>query len=47
MLVEAISDQWGWCPLADGTPGKLVWAVIKDLLQPMQHSPVSDESGDL
>jgi anti-sigma regulatory factor (Ser/Thr protein kinase) len=29
MLVEAISDQWGWCPLADGTAGKLVWAVIR------------------
>ena len=47
MLVEAVSDQWGWCPLADGTPGKLVWAVLQGLLQPMQHSPVSDESGDL
>jgi len=30
MLVQAISAQWGWCPLADGTPGKLVWAVIQD-----------------
>jgi anti-sigma regulatory factor (Ser/Thr protein kinase) len=29
MLVQAISDQWGWCPLADGTAGKLVWAVIR------------------
>ena len=47
MLVEAISDRWGWCPLADGTPGKLVWAALQALLQPMQHSPVSDESGDL
>jgi anti-sigma regulatory factor (Ser/Thr protein kinase) len=28
MLVQATSDQWGWCPLADGTPGKWVWAVI-------------------
>jgi anti-sigma regulatory factor (Ser/Thr protein kinase) len=29
MLVQAISDQWGWCPLADGTAGKVVWAVIR------------------
>jgi anti-sigma regulatory factor (Ser/Thr protein kinase) len=29
MLVQAISDQWGWCPLADGTPGKWVWAVLQ------------------
>jgi hypothetical protein len=29
MLVEAISGQWGWCPLADGTAGKVVWAVIQ------------------
>jgi hypothetical protein len=27
MLVEAISGQWGWCPLADGTAGKVVWAA--------------------
>ena len=47
MLVEAISDQWGWCPLAEGTPGKLVWAALQALLQPMLHSPVSDESGDM
>jgi anti-sigma regulatory factor (Ser/Thr protein kinase) len=29
MLVEAISDQWGWCPLADGTAGKVVWALLQ------------------
>jgi anti-sigma regulatory factor (Ser/Thr protein kinase) len=28
MLVETISDQSGWCPPADGTPGKVVWAVL-------------------
>jgi anti-sigma regulatory factor (Ser/Thr protein kinase) len=29
MLVEAISDQWGWCPLAGGTAGKVVWALLQ------------------
>ena len=29
MLVEAISDQFGWYQPADGTPGKVVWAVLQ------------------
>jgi len=29
MLVEAISDQCGWYRPADGTPGKVVWAIIQ------------------
>jgi hypothetical protein len=28
MLVEAISDRFGWERPADGTPGKIVWAVL-------------------
>jgi anti-sigma regulatory factor (Ser/Thr protein kinase) len=28
MLVEAISDRFGWRPSPDGTPGKTVWAVL-------------------
>ena len=36
MLVEAISDRFGWDRPADGTPGKVVWAAIEALLQPMQ-----------
>ena len=31
MLVQATSDQWGWCPLADGTAGKVVWAVLQGM----------------
>lgn len=29
MLVEAISDRFGWYRPADGTPGKAVWAVLR------------------
>ena len=28
MLVEAISDRFGWYPATDGTPGKVVWAAL-------------------
>ncbi len=31
MLVEFMSDRSGWCPPEDGTPGKVVWAVIVPL----------------
>jgi len=29
MLVEGLSDQSGWYQLADGTPGKVVWALLQ------------------
>ena len=29
MLVEFMSDRSGWCPPEDGTPGKVVWAVMR------------------
>jgi anti-sigma regulatory factor (Ser/Thr protein kinase) len=29
LLVEAMSDRSGWYPFEDGTPGKVVWAVIQ------------------
>jgi anti-sigma regulatory factor (Ser/Thr protein kinase) len=29
MLVEFMSDRSGWYPFEDGTPGKVVWAVIQ------------------
>jgi len=29
LLVEAMSDRSGWYPVEDGTPGKVVWAVIQ------------------
>jgi anti-sigma regulatory factor (Ser/Thr protein kinase) len=28
MLVEAISDRFGWYRATDGTPGKVVWAAL-------------------
>jgi two-component sensor histidine kinase len=28
MLVEAISEQWGWC-CRDDTEGKFVWAMLR------------------
>lgn len=29
MLVEGLSDQSGWYRPADGTPGKVVWALLQ------------------
>lgn len=29
MLVEGLSDQSGWYRPADGTPGKVVWALLE------------------
>ncbi|MDB1086629.1 ATP-binding protein [Streptomyces sp. ACA25] len=28
-LVECFSDGWGWRPLTDGRPGKVVWAAFR------------------
>lgn len=28
LLVEAVSSRSGWYPFEDGTPGKVVWAVL-------------------
>ena len=28
LLVKFMSDRSGWCPPEDGSPGKVVWAVI-------------------
>ena len=33
MLVEAISEQWGWCPCED-SGGKFVWASLVRLCPP-------------
>jgi anti-sigma regulatory factor (Ser/Thr protein kinase) len=30
LLVEAVSSRLGWYPFEDGTPGKVVWAVLAD-----------------
>ena len=32
LLVEYMSDRSGWRPPEDGTPGKVVWAVIASLV---------------
>jgi anti-sigma regulatory factor (Ser/Thr protein kinase) len=29
LLVEAMSDRSGWHPFEDGTPGKVVWALLQ------------------
>jgi anti-sigma regulatory factor (Ser/Thr protein kinase) len=34
MLVEAISDRFGWSRPADGTPGKVAWAIMQCELRP-------------
>jgi anti-sigma regulatory factor (Ser/Thr protein kinase) len=28
MLVDTLSSRYGWSPPADGTPGKVVWAIL-------------------
>ncbi|KAB2975729.1 ATP-binding protein [Streptomyces sp. SS1-1] len=28
LLVAALADGWGWCPRAEGGPGKTVWARL-------------------
>jgi anti-sigma regulatory factor (Ser/Thr protein kinase) len=33
LLVESISDQFGWYRPDDGTPGKVVWAVLPGMPQ--------------
>lgn len=30
LLVEAVSSRFGWNAVEDGTPGKVVWAVLAD-----------------
>jgi anti-sigma regulatory factor (Ser/Thr protein kinase) len=39
MLVEAISDRFGWERPADGTPGKVVWAVLQLVHKPIGGAP--------
>jgi len=40
MLVDAVSEQWGWYSREDGD-GKFVWAILRALLPPVQHFAVS------
>ncbi|MGI9005801.1 MAG: hypothetical protein ACR2FU_06340 [Streptosporangiaceae bacterium] len=41
--METISDSWGWYFPRNG---KIVWAIVQDLLHPMQHSAVPEEPAD-
>jgi hypothetical protein len=41
MLVEAISDRSGWYQPEDGTPGKVVWALVRADLQPTRPPALS------
>jgi anti-sigma regulatory factor (Ser/Thr protein kinase) len=43
MLVDALSKEWGTYQKANG---KVVWAMVGALFEPMQHSATSEESGD-
>ncbi|HZG05706.1 MAG TPA: ATP-binding protein [Streptomyces sp.] len=38
-LVESFSDAWGWQPMDDGLPGKVVWALFR--LNPGRGTGVS------
>ncbi|MEV7447619.1 ATP-binding protein [Streptomyces nigra] len=48
LLVAALADGWGWCPRAEGGPGKTVWArlvlpggfaLVRPTLAPAPISP--------
>jgi len=43
-IVERLADRWGWRRRGGQT---VTWFVIQALLQPMQHSAVSDKGRDL
>ncbi|GAA2413846.1 ATP-binding protein [Streptomyces glaucosporus] len=42
-LVEAFSDSWGWQPMDDSAPGKIVWALFR--LNPGRDTGVSPVRG--
>ncbi|MDQ2814290.1 MAG: ATP-binding protein [Actinomycetota bacterium] len=48
MLVEAVSEHWGWCPGED-SDGKFVWAIVQALPGPWlaELVPVEASSGRL
>ncbi|HEX5568894.1 MAG TPA: ATP-binding protein [Streptomyces sp.] len=43
-LVESLSDGWGWQPVDDPAPGKVVWALFR--LNPGRGTGVSPVRGD-
>jgi anti-sigma regulatory factor (Ser/Thr protein kinase) len=44
LLVESMSDQFGWYPCGDGGSGKVVWSAISALLSGVEgaRSPAAD-----
>jgi anti-sigma regulatory factor (Ser/Thr protein kinase) len=44
MIIDSLTADWGTYREASG---KVVWAVVRAELQPMQHHAASEESGDL
>jgi anti-sigma regulatory factor (Ser/Thr protein kinase) len=47
MLVEGLSDHSGWYRPGDGTPGKVVWALLEALPRPVQHPAAPGKPPDL
>jgi anti-sigma regulatory factor (Ser/Thr protein kinase) len=47
LIVENLSDRFGWYPLKDGTPGKVVWAVISEFGQAVGKPPGGEVPGGL
>lgn len=45
MLVDALSAWWGWWPLGDGAPGKVVWAVLSADRDAAVPAPPQDDGG--
>jgi len=44
MLIDAVSEQWGWYSRED-SDGKFVWAILRDLLHSGRQPPRGDDSG--
>ena len=49
LMVEALSDGYGWYPLEGGVPGKVVWAILKadSTAAPARHDDGSQGAGRL
>jgi anti-sigma regulatory factor (Ser/Thr protein kinase) len=41
LMVEVLSDRYGWYPIEGGTAGKVVWAVLRTLLMYPATTPPS------
>ncbi len=47
MIVENLSDRFGWYPLKDDATGKVVWAVISGFGQAVGKPPGGEDPGGL